>query len=91
MRKKRGKIGLRGLKLHHDNASSDKSDLTTAFLAEEKLTILPHPAYSPDLSPCNYFLFPKLKETLRGGDLSQKKSLTAQFRAASASSLKMIF
>ncbi|OWA54761.1 hypothetical protein BV898_19158 [Hypsibius exemplaris] len=35
LRKKRGKIGLRDLKLHHDNASIHKSDLSTAFLAEK--------------------------------------------------------
>jgi hypothetical protein len=25
-----------------------------------------HPPYSPDLSPCDYFLFPKLKLPLKG-------------------------
>ena len=75
LRKKRGKIGLRGLKLHHDNASIHKSDLTTAFLAEKKLKILPHPAYSPDLSPCDFFLFPKLKETLRGRRFETEEKL----------------
>ena len=27
---------------------------------------VPHPLYSPDLAPCDYWLFPKLKEKLRG-------------------------
>ena len=27
---------------------------------------LNHPPYSPDLSPCDYFLFPKLKLPLKG-------------------------
>ena len=26
---------------------------------------VPHPPYSPDLAPCDFWLFPKLKETLR--------------------------
>ncbi len=26
----------------------------------------PHPPYSPDLAPCDFFLFPKLKAKLRG-------------------------
>ena len=26
----------------------------------------PHPPYSPDLAPCDFWLFPKLKESLRG-------------------------
>jgi transposase len=25
-----------------------------------------HPPYSPDLAPCNYRLFPKLKNALKG-------------------------
>ena len=28
--------------------------------------MLTHPAYSPDLSPCDYHLFPKMKEPIRG-------------------------
>ena len=27
---------------------------------------LPHRPYSPDLAPCDFWLFPKLKEKLRG-------------------------
>ena len=28
--------------------------------------LLPHPPYSPDLAPCDFFLFPKLNEHLKG-------------------------
>ena len=27
---------------------------------------VPHPPYSPDLAPCDFWLFSKLKENLRG-------------------------
>ena len=27
---------------------------------------IPQPPYSPDLTPCDFWLFPKLKEKLRG-------------------------
>ena len=27
---------------------------------------VPHPPFSPDLAPCDFWLFPKLKEKLRG-------------------------
>ena len=27
---------------------------------------VPHPSYSPDLAPCDFWLFPKLKERLKG-------------------------
>jgi hypothetical protein len=37
------------------------------------LTVLPHTAYSPDLAPSNFYLFPKLKEDLRGQKFSPDK------------------
>jgi hypothetical protein len=27
---------------------------------------IPHPPYSPDLAPCDFFLFPKMKFKLKG-------------------------
>jgi hypothetical protein len=30
------------------------------------MAIIPHPHYSPDLAPCDFFLFPKLKLKLKG-------------------------
>jgi histone-lysine N-methyltransferase SETMAR len=31
--------------------------------------VLPHPPYSPDLSPCDFYLFESLKEALGGSQL----------------------
>ena len=31
------------------------------FLATKQITVLEHPAYSPDLAPNDFFLFPKIK------------------------------
>jgi len=36
------------------------------FLAAKQITVLEHPAYSQDLAPNNFFLFPKIKEILKG-------------------------
>jgi len=36
------------------------------FLATKQITVLEHPAYLPDLAPGDFFLFPKLKEILKG-------------------------
>jgi len=35
-------------------------------LAKNKIAVIPHPPYSPDLPPCDFFLFPKLKLKLKG-------------------------
>ena len=53
-------------KLHHDNASAHTSLLIRDFLVKNKTVILPQPPYSPDMAPCDFFLFPKLKRTLKG-------------------------
>jgi len=30
------------------------------------MTTVPHPAYSPDLAPCDFYVFPKTKLRLKG-------------------------
>jgi len=36
------------------------------FLSNEHITPCPHPPYSPDLAPCDFWLFPKVKITMKG-------------------------
>ena len=36
------------------------------YMASEKVKVLNHPPYSPNLSPCDFFLFPWLKKMLSG-------------------------
>ncbi len=54
--------------LLQDNASPHTSYETLAFLFEIDMAeyLWPHPQYSPDLSPCDYFAFPLLKAKIRG-------------------------
>jgi hypothetical protein len=52
--------------LHHDNAPSHTSFFTREFLAKSDMTVIPHPPYSPDLAPCNFSLFSRLKTKLKG-------------------------
>ena len=59
--KKRSNKGWSGVHLLYDNASSHKYDVGKSFLASEKVKVLNRPPYSPDLSPCDFFLFPRLK------------------------------
>ncbi len=49
-----------------DNASVHTSDETMTFLHQVKMTRGDHPPYSPDLAPCDFFLFPKMKNEMRG-------------------------
>lgn len=52
--------------LHQDNAPPHVSLKTTQFLTDHNMTTVPHPPYSPDIAPCDFSLFPKLKLRLRG-------------------------
>ena len=63
---RRPKSGPRGLKLLHDNARPHKTKLVKSVLERMKITELEHPAYSPDLAPCDFWLFSRLKKDLAG-------------------------
>ena len=73
--KKRPSKGWSGVHLLHDNASSHKCEVVKSFLASEKVEVLNHPPYSSDLSPCDFFLFPRLKKMLSGNKYMSRSSL----------------
>jgi len=52
--------------LHHDNAPAHASLLIREFSAKQDMIVVPQPPHSPDLAPADFFLFPKLKSTLKG-------------------------
>lgn len=52
--------------LHHDNAPSHTALIICDFLAKNSTTVINQAPYSPDMAPCDFFLFPKLKIPLRG-------------------------
>ena len=66
--KRRPATGFKQVRLLHDNAPAHTSATVTAFLKKEKVTVLPHSPYSPDLAPCDFFFFLKLKVFLVGGN-----------------------
>ena len=55
-----------GIIVHHDNAPAHTVAVTRDFLASEGVQLMSHPPYSPDLAPCDFFLFPHAKKQLRG-------------------------
>ena len=64
--KRRSLTGVCGLLLHHDNASAHTAAETLDFLAASDVQLVTHPPYSPDLVPCDLFLFPPVKRQLTG-------------------------
>jgi len=51
--------------LHHDNAPAHISLVVREFLTKNDMTTVPHPVYSPDLAPCDFYVFP-MKLRLKG-------------------------
>ena len=72
--KKRLSKGWSEVHLLHDNTSSHKCEVVKSFLASEKVKVLNHPPYSPDLSPCDFFLFPRLKKMPSGNKYTSRSS-----------------
>ncbi|GFG34094.1 hypothetical protein Cfor_05551 [Coptotermes formosanus] len=54
------------------------------FLAEKSIPVVLQPPYSPDLSPCDFFLFHRLKNHLKGGHFGTldniQKSVTDELK-----------
>ena len=51
---------------HQDNTSVHNSILVSDCLTKMGIKTVPQPPFSPDLAPCDFCSFPKLKEKLRG-------------------------
>ncbi|WP_369293868.1 transposase, partial [Bacillus cereus] len=64
---------------HQDNASCHISRLTTDFMNSQKIELMGHPPYSPDLAP-NDFLFPNVKNKLRGQRFSSAEDAVDAFK-----------
>lgn len=61
--------------LHHDNAPAHTAHIVTDFLAKRGTTVLCQPPYSPDLAPCDFFLFYRMKSAMKGNRYSTIEEL----------------
>ena len=61
--------------LYYDNAPSHTALNICQFLAERNFVTLEHPPYSPNLAPCDFFLFCKIKFVLKGTHFSDIDSI----------------
>ncbi|KAG5324962.1 MOS1T transposase, partial [Acromyrmex heyeri] len=52
--------------LHDDNAPSHNALIIREFLVKNNTNTIQQPPNSPDLAPCDFFLFDRLKKSLRG-------------------------
>ncbi len=52
--------------LHQNNARPHIASIVCNFLEKREIPTVAHPPYSPDLTPCDFWLFPSLKKALQG-------------------------
>ena len=62
----RPQTGVQGLKLLHDNTPAHPTTQPWCYLKTQGFKTLSHPAYSPDLAPCDFWLNPVIKKCLSG-------------------------
>ena len=63
--KRRGKLS-KGVSMQQDNARVHNRKVAMDAVEWSGYELIPHPAYSPDLAPSDFFLFPNLKKDIRG-------------------------
>ena len=56
----------KGVLLQQDNARVNICKVAMDAVERNGYELIPHPAYSPDLAPSDFFLFPNLKKDIRG-------------------------
>ena len=63
--KRWGKLS-KGVLLQQDNARVHTCKVAIDAVERNRYELIPHPAYSPDLAPSDFFLFPNLKKDIHG-------------------------
>jgi len=84
LQKLRPRLAKKKVLFHHDNAPAHTSAFAKAKLVELGYELLPHPPYSPDLAPCDFFLFPNLKKSLAGQKFASNEGIVAVTEACFA-------
>ncbi|UYV75291.1 hypothetical protein LAZ67_12003345 [Cordylochernes scorpioides] len=68
--------------LHHDNAPAHTALKISKFLQDHSTSVFPQPPYSPDLAPCDFFLFGKLKKKLKGRKFQSIEEIKVESKKA---------
>ncbi|KAG5328173.1 SETMR methyltransferase, partial [Acromyrmex charruanus] len=81
LNKKRSHLAKKKMLFHQDNARIHACPAPMVKFNEFCYELLPHPTYSPDLAPCDYFLFPNLKKWFGGKKVKKVESVAQSISA----------
>ncbi|CAF4939377.1 unnamed protein product [Rotaria sp. Silwood1] len=73
VKKQQPSLGIQSIKLHHDNGKPHIHQTVINYLQSEGVTVMSHPPNSPDLSPCDFWLFDLIKQNI--GDQDDSESI----------------
>jgi histone-lysine N-methyltransferase SETMAR len=68
------------INVHMDNARPHNAHMIDDFFQGSFLTRLPHPPYSPDIAPSDFYLFGKLNGFLKGFHAESRNAMIAKVR-----------
>lgn len=77
--------------IHFDNARPHTAKLSQTYISKSSFTLLEHPPYSPDLAPCDFFLFGFIKGKLAGKNFSSPEELQKAITAILSTLDKTVF
>ena len=75
IKKRRPKMGFKNMFIHMDKAKPHKSIMSTEKIKTLGLSIINQPLYSPDIAPCDFWLFGLLKEKLKGCSFETREEM----------------
>ncbi|UYV77211.1 hypothetical protein LAZ67_15000137 [Cordylochernes scorpioides] len=75
LRAKRPRLARKKVNFQHDNALPHRSNVAAAKLFELSFQLVAHSSYSPDLAPCDFFLFPNINKCLVGMTFSSNEEV----------------
>ena len=85
----------RKLTLHMDNARVHTASIVRQFMQQNGFAVAPHPAYSPDLAPSDFYLFGALKSRITGRVFASSDEIiewiTREFQRISPDELERAF
>ena len=67
---------LEVLKRLHDSVRKKQPEMWSRYWQKNNMMVIPHPPYSPDVAPCDFFLLPRTTWQMKGksfADVSEVK------------------